>query len=99
MKKYFYEAQKKQLEKPTEPFYVYCAPAKCFVTAESEEEAAVLAQKKLTEQYQGTGVVLGKPVLTKVADLPVDWSYGYGDERKSGDVGDTVALLSGSVIR
>ena len=99
MKKYYFEAQKKQLEKPTEPSYVYCAPAKCFVLAESEAEAAVLAEKKLGEQYYGSGFVLGKPVLTKCVELPVDWSYGYGDERKSGDTASIGDLVGNNVIR
>jgi len=99
MKKYYFQAQKKQLEKPTEPCYVCCAPARCFVLAESEAEAAVLAEKKLTEQYYGTGTVLGKPVLTKCAELPVDWSYGYGDERKSGDTASIGDLVGNHVIR
>lgn len=99
MKKYYFQAQKKQLEKPTEPSYVYCAPAKCFVLAESEAEAAVLAEKKLREMYHGTGVVLGKAELTKCAELPVDWSYGYGDERKSGDTASIGDLVGNYVIR
>ena len=99
MKKYFFEAQKKQLEKPTEPLYVYCAKARCFVYAENEEEAAVLAEKKFQEKYYGSGTILGKPVLTKCADLPVDWSYGYGDERKSGDTASIGDLVGNNVIR
>ena len=99
MKKYFYEAQKKQLEKPTEPLYVYCAKARCYVYAESEAEAEVLAAKKLDEKYHGSGVVLGKPVLTKTAERPVDWSYGYGDDRKSGDTASIGDLVGNHVIR
>lgn len=99
MKKYYFQAQKKQLEKPTEPSYVYCAPAKCFVLAGNEAEAAVLAEKKLREMYHGTGVVLGKAELTKCAELPVDWSYGYGDERKSGDTASIGDLVGNYVIR
>ncbi len=99
MKKYYYEAQKKQLEKPTEPNYLYCSTAKCWVIAENEAEAAVLAEQKLHEAYYGSGTVLGKPVLTKSAELPVDWSYGYGDERKSGDTASIGDLVGSSVIR
>jgi hypothetical protein len=99
MKKYFYEAQKKQLEKPTEPLYVNCAKAVCYVLAENEAEAAVLAEKKLHAKYDGSGVVLGKAVLTKVAELPVDWSYGYGDERKSGETATLGDLVGKNVIR
>jgi hypothetical protein len=39
-------------------------------------------------------------VLTKTAELPVDWSYGYDDARKSGateTLGDLVG--TGNVIR
>ncbi len=99
MKKYYFQAQKKQLEKATEPSYVYCAPAKCFVLAESEAEAAALAEAKLREMYHGTGVVLGRAVLTKCAELPVDWSYGYGDGRKSGDTASIGDLVGNNVIR
>lgn len=99
MKKYFYEAQKKQLEKPTEPLYVYCAKARCVVCAENEAEAEVLAAKKLQEKLCGKGVVLGKLVLTKCTELPVDWSYGYGDDRKSGDTASIGDLVGNHVIR
>jgi hypothetical protein len=100
MKKYFFEAQKKQLEKPTEPLYVSCSKAKCIVYAENDAEAALKAEKKLAAEFYGTGIALGKPVLTKTAELPVDWSYGYDDARKSGateTLGDLVG--TGNVIR
>ena len=99
MKKYFYEAQKKQLEKPTEPLYIGCAKARCWVLAENEDAAAVLAAAKLHEKYDGTGVVLGKPVLTKCVELPVDWSYGYGDARRSGDTAAIGDLVGNDIIR
>ena len=99
MKKYYFEAQKKQLEKPTEPSYVYCAAAKCLVLAENEAEAAAMAEKKLAEKYYGTGVVLGKPVLAKCVELPADWSYGYGDGIKSGDTASIGDLVGNNVIR
>jgi hypothetical protein len=99
MKKYFFEAAKKQLEKPTEPLYINCAKAKCWVIAEDEAQAAVLASEKLHKQYDGSGTVLGKPSITKVVDLPVDWSYGYGDERKSGDTASIGDLVGKNVIR
>ena len=99
MKKYFYEAQKKQLEKPTEPLYVSCAPARCWVLAEDEAEAVVKAAAKLDEKYHGTGTILGTPVLTKVSELPVDWSYGYGDDRRSGDTASIGDLVGNYVIR
>ena len=99
MKKYFYEAQKKQLEKPTEPLYLCCAKAKCWVIAGSEAEAEVLAAEKLHANYDGSGVVLGKPVLTKCVDLPVDWNYGYGDGRMSGSAKDMADLCATNMIR
>ena len=99
MKKYYYEAQKKQLEKPTESCYLNCATAKCWVLAENEAEAAALAAAKLRGGYHGTGVVLGTPVLTKCVDLPVDWSYGYGDTRKSGDTASIGDLVGNDIIR
>lgn len=99
MKKYFFEAQKKQLEKPTEPLYVSCAKAVCIVYAENETEAAALAEQKLRAKYHGTGAVLGKPVLTKTAELPADWNYGYGDARRAGTKADQEALLADYVIR
>ena len=43
MKKYYCEAQKKQLEKPTEPKYVFCTTAKCFVLAENDDDDRVKA--------------------------------------------------------
>lgn len=99
MKKYYFEAQKKQLEKPTEPSYIHCAAATCFVLAGSEAEAVALAEKKLAGQYNGTGFILGKPVLTKCVELPVDWSYGYGDGRRSGDTAAIGDLAGNNVIR
>ncbi len=85
MKKYFFEAQKKQLEKQVEPLYVYCSKALCYVIANDEEEARKLALEKFREEYLGSGTVLGEPKVTNVVDLPVDWNYGYGDERRPGD--------------
>ena len=99
MKKYFYEAQKKLLEKPTEPLYINCTTAKCWVLAENEAEAAEKAAAKLQAKYLGSGTVLGQPVLTKVAELPVDWSYGYGDERRIGATESIGDLVGNNVIR
>lgn len=99
MKKYFFEAQKRQLEKPTEPLYVSCAKAVCTVLAENEAEALVLAEQKFRTQYHGTGVVLGRPVVTKTAELPVDWNYGYDDSRRTGSAADREALSGDCVIR
>ena len=93
MKKYFFELDKKQLEKPTEPMYVFCAPARVWAMAESEEEARALALEKLNAKYHASGVYLGKDLrLTKAAELPVDWNYGYGDERLAGSEEDKAAL-------
>ena len=39
MKKYFFEADRKQWEKPTEPKYLFCAAARTWAIAETEEEA------------------------------------------------------------
>ena len=99
MKKFYFEAAKKQLEKPTEPKYVFCATAKAWAVAETEAEAKALAAAKLQAKYHGAGVVLGEPVLTKSAELPVDWSYGYGDARKSGDTASIGDLVGNNVIR
>lgn len=99
MKKYYFEAAKKQLEKPTEPKYLFCTTAKTWVVAENEAEAKTLAAAKLQEKYHGAGVVLGEPVLTKSAELPVDWSYGYGDARKSGATASIGDLVGNNVIR
>ena len=46
MKKYFFEVDKKQLEKPTEPKYVFCAPARVWAVAETEDEARAIAADK-----------------------------------------------------
>ncbi len=99
MKKYFYQAAKHQLEKPTEPQYVSCAPATVIVFADSRQEADRLAQEKLECQFYGTGLVLGAPQLVKEADLPVDWSYGYGENCRPGDAESMAALKAGNVIR
>lgn len=99
MKKYFFEAAKKQLEKPTEPNYVFCSTAKVIVCAENEAEAKTLATEKLCKKYNGTGVVLGEAKLTACRELPLDWSYGYGDERKSGDTASIGDLVGNHMIR
>ena len=43
MKKFYFEADKKQWEKPTEPKYMFCATAKVWAVAETEEEARAIA--------------------------------------------------------
>lgn len=99
MKKYVYEAAKRQLEKPTEPLYMFCPTAKVTVYAGTEEEARVLAEAKLHELHDGTGVVLSEANFVRCDELPVDWSYGYGDERKSGDTASIGDLVGNHVIR
>lgn len=99
MKKYFFEANKKQLEKPTEPLYVFCKPAEIAVCAEDEQAAQALAEQKLREKYHGTGFLLGQVRLVGSAELPVDWSYGYGDARKTGCIDDPAALVRDTIIR
>lgn len=99
MKKFFFEAAKTQWEKPTEHKYLFCATAKTIVYAENEEEARVLAEEKLREEYYGTGILLGKVKLMDIESLPVDWSYGYGDERRSGSTSDIGDLVGNNVIR
>ena len=93
MKKYYFEVDKKQLEKPTEPKYVFCAPARVWAVAENEEAARKAAWEKLSAKYRASGVLLGKDLrLTKAADEAVDWSYGYGDGKKPGSDEDKAAL-------
>ena len=93
MKKFFFEVDKKQLEKPTEPSYLFCAPARVWAAAETEEEARALAAEKLRAKYHGSGTLLGCDLrLTKAADAAVDWSYGYGEDRKAGSPEDKAAL-------
>ena len=100
MKKYFFETAKTQREKPTEPKYVSCAPARTIVYAETEEEAYAKAEAKLQAEYYGTGtLLLGDLKLTASFEQPVDWSYGYGDERRSGPTGEIGDLVGNSVIR
>lgn len=99
MKKYVYEAFRKQLEKPTEPKCVFNATAKTIVYANDEAEAKILAEDKLAEAYAGTGIVLGEALLVSVSELPVDWSYGYGDDRRSGPTGEIGDLVGNNVIR
>jgi hypothetical protein len=99
MKKYTFEAPKRQWEKPTEPKYVFCAPARLSVVAENPQEAQEKAAQRFQEEYAGTGVLLGDMKLVAEHDLPVDWSYGYGDERKSGRTGDIGDLVGDHVIR
>lgn len=99
MKKYYCEAQKKQLEKPTEPKYVFCTTAKCFVLAENDDDARVKAAAEFREMYHGTGAALGEIRITKSVELPVDWSYGEGEDAKPGDQAAMDQLIAHNVIR
>ena len=76
MKKYLFEATKRQWEKPAEPKQYLCAAAKTAVCAESAEEAKALAEKKLCKAYKGSGTVLGRVRLVEEYDLPVSWDGG-----------------------
>ena len=97
MTKFFFEVDKKQLEKPTEPKYVFCAPARVWAKAETEDEARAIALEKLAAKYHGTGMLLGQDLrLTKAVEEPVDWNYGYGGERAEGSAADRDALRAAS---
>lgn len=85
MKKYTFEAKKKLLDRPSQPDYLFVAPASVTVLADDESTALERADKALTEQYFGTGVLLSDIHLVRCDELPEDWSYGYGDERVWGD--------------
>lgn len=98
MKKYYCEATKKQWEKPTEPKQYLCATAKTIVLAENDEEAIEKASLKLREAYLGTGTILGQTRITQVAELPVDWSYGYCCERKFGTEEEKAALRAACTL-
>ena len=88
MKKYLFEATKRQWEKPTEPKQYLCAAAQVTVCAENEAEAKALAEKKLCRAYKGSGTVLGQVRLVEEYDLPVSW-----------DGGDPAAVAAANIIR
>lgn len=94
MKKYVFEAAKKQLEKPTEPKYVFCPFAQVTVLADSDEEALEKADKKLREEFHATGFLLGETRLLESYDLAVDWNYGYGEEKGTGTPAERAALIA-----
>ena len=98
MKKYLFEASRKQWEKPTEPKAVFCPPVWIAVLADSEEEALEKADRELTREYFGTGALLYGLKLTGVYDLPVDWNYGYGKDRGTGTQADMDALYADNKI-
>ena len=100
MKKYFYEADKRLKEKAYQSYArVHTMPAVIIVYAESEKDAEKLAREKLRAIYQGSGVLLENFRLARCADVPVDWSYGYGDERRSGDTDGIPDTVGNSQIR
>ena len=92
MKKYFFEASKKQLEKPTEPKYLFCPAASLTVVAENEDEALKKAGEEFRCRFLATGVLLGEIRLTGSRDLDDDWNYGYGDGRGCGCAEERAAL-------
>ncbi len=92
MKKYFFEASKKQLEKPTEPKYLFCPAASLTVLAEDEKEALEKARKGFRCRFLATGVYLGEIRMTGSRELDADWNYGYGDGRGCGTAEELAAL-------
>ena len=46
-----------------------------------------------------TGAVLGEIRITKSVELPVDWSYGEGEDAKPGDQAAMDQLIAHNVIR
>jgi len=93
MKKYFFEADKTQWEKPTERLSLFVKPAAVTVCAADEAEALELAKAALRKKYHATGVILGEPRKVAEVDLPVDWSYGYGDDKGTGTPEQKKALV------
>ena len=83
-KKYLFEAEKSLTERSYPGPYLFVAPAQVSVLASDEEDARQKAAAKLQKAWHGTGVELGELTLVRSDALPVDWSYGYGDDRKSG---------------
>ena len=86
MKKYIFEAAKKQWEKPTEPKYVFCPEGRIGVFAETEEEALALAKKKLREGFLGTAwtvvMDLTHPSVTYYARRHFDKPFYYPLKRR-----------------
>lgn len=92
MKKFHFEAVKRQWEKPTEPKQYLCATAKLDIIAEDEATALEMAKKQFHDDYFSSGTVLGEVKLAGVSELPVDWNYGYCEGRKAGNEDDKAAL-------
>ncbi len=94
MKKYVFEAAKKQLDRTTESLYEFCPPATITICAAKKNDALKKAKAALHDKYVGTGFVLGEVKLVSENDLPVDWNYGYGDKRGKGTAKDKAALYA-----
>ncbi|MBR6952173.1 MAG: hypothetical protein IKH56_10680 [Oscillospiraceae bacterium] len=92
MKKYVYEANRTQWEKPNEPKSVFNRTATTTVIAENEKEAEALACRNLRSKYHGTGIILSDMKKVAEFELAVDWNYGYGDERGTGSAEEKEAL-------
>ncbi len=75
MKKYVFEATKKQRKEAADPKYVFCETAKVTAFANSEEEAKALAEAQLGKDYYGSDIIIGEPRLFRVSELPIDWCY------------------------
>lgn len=98
MRTYYFEARKILWDRAYQNFeFPQTFPARVRVRAESEEEALKLARKKIYDKYYGTGVLIDMDSvhLARHYDTCVDWSYGYGDERITGDT-ERVPDLEGS---
>ncbi len=99
MKRYYFEADRKQWEKPTEPDYLFCTTAKTDVYADNEEEARMLAEVKLHSFYDDSGILLDNIRLVDIFDVPADWSYGYGEEYQSGPTAGITDTIGRDIIR
>ena len=94
MKKFTFEANKKQWEKPTELSQKHVAAARVTVCADTKAQALKLAKEELRRKYLGSGTILGEIRFVESTDLAVDWNYGYGDQRGKGTAKDKAALLA-----
>ncbi len=99
MKKYFFEAERHQSEKPTEKHHIFTAAARITVYADTLQQAEALAREQLLRAYFGTGILLGAMHCTGTAEPAVDWSYGYADNRRPGTPEAMEDLIAQSVIR
>lgn len=96
MKTFYFEAEKTLLDKAYQNYACdHVMPARARVFAADEASALEMAEKKLHDKYDGTGVILGEVHLARHYDTAIDWSYGYGDERITGD-SERIPDLEGS---